>query len=138
MQEYQQIAAWVKEQHAEDYLLTWLLTQPQLWWCEGELYQAAISKDGERLKAFVEAHQESELLVQIADKLTEDDTWEIVAVFLNQICDFYQELLAKLPEVRPKRERIPRRGLESQNFAIEAWAREESDADRHSDSDAIA
>ncbi|MFM6400636.1 MAG: hypothetical protein ACKPFF_28505, partial [Planktothrix sp.] len=42
--ELQYLATWVKEQHAQEYILTWLLTQPGVWWSNGEVYKITVFK----------------------------------------------------------------------------------------------
>jgi len=69
MQELQHLAAWVKERYAQEYILTWLLSQSGLWWSDGEVYQAAMQKSGKLLKEYVQKKQEGEVFQGIADKL---------------------------------------------------------------------
>ncbi|HIK12967.1 MAG TPA: hypothetical protein IGS52_22360 [Oscillatoriaceae cyanobacterium M33_DOE_052] len=110
-EELKHIAAWVRERFPEGYLLTWLLTQPGLWWCDGEVYQAALLKDGDRLKSQIQKNESSFLLDGITDKLTQDENWEAVAASLTRIFEVYQEELAILQEQRRQREARLRQAL---------------------------
>jgi hypothetical protein len=98
MQELQHLAAWVKERYAQEYILTWLLSQSGLWWSDGEVYQAAMQKSGKLLKEYVQKKQEGEVFQGIADKLVKDETWDAVAVSLGRIFGVYQQELAKLQD----------------------------------------
>ncbi|OCR01336.1 hypothetical protein BCD67_12650 [Oscillatoriales cyanobacterium USR001] len=98
MQELQHLAAWVKERYAQEYILTWLLSQPGLWWSDGEVYQAAMQKSGKLLKDYVQKKQEGEVFQGIADKLVKDETWDAVAVSLGRIFGVYQQELVKLQD----------------------------------------
>lgn len=100
MKELQHLAAWVREQYPEGYLLTWLLNQPGLWWCDGEIYQAALSKDGARLKRYVQKNDQQEMLQGIASKLSHDESWDALAVSLGRIFALYQQELTQLQERR--------------------------------------
>ncbi len=102
--ELMQISSWVTEQYAETYLLTWLLSQWELWWCEGEVYQATVLTDGDRLQAFVENSEGDELIKQVADKLTERGSWERIAISLNRIFQVYRQELMHLPALRHQQE----------------------------------
>ncbi len=108
MEELKQLATWVKQQHAEEYILTWLLTQPGLWWSDGEVYEAALAKSSDRLKSYVQKNERSEILRGIATSLAEDESWEAVAVSLTKIFAVYQEELAKLQEYRRNMEIVPK------------------------------
>ena len=98
MQELQHLAAWVKERYAQEYILTWLLSQPGLWWSDGEVYQAAMQRSGKLLKEYVRKKQEGEVFQGIADKLVQDETWDAVAASLGKIFGVYQEELVKLQD----------------------------------------
>jgi len=98
MQELQHLAAWVKERYAQEYILTWLLSQHGLWWSDGEVYQAAMQKSGKLLKDYVQKKQEGEVFQGIADKLVKDESWDAVAVSLGKIFGVYQQELAKLQD----------------------------------------
>lgn len=100
MEQFMQLGNWVKEQYAETYLLTWLLTQWELWWCEGEVYAATIFQDGDRLQAFVENSQRNPIVEGVAQKLTENGTWDLLAASLNRIFEQYRQELVQLPEIR--------------------------------------
>lgn len=106
MQELQHLAAWVKERYAQEYILTWLLSQPGLWWSDGEVYQAAMQKSGKLLKEYVQKKQEGEVFQGIADKLVKDETWDAVAVSLGRIFGVYQQELAKLQDPHRREEGV--------------------------------
>lgn len=95
MEALQHLATWVKEQHAQEYILTWLLTQPGIWWSNGEVYQAALEESGTRLKEYVQKQQQDELFKGIADKL-QPEQWDKIAGSLNRILTVYQTELLKL------------------------------------------
>lgn len=99
MNELQHLAAWVREQYPEGYLLTWLLNQPGLWWCDGELYQAALSRDGARLKRFVQSNEQQEMLQGMAKRLS-PESWNAMATSLASIFAVYQRELTQLQERR--------------------------------------
>lgn len=107
MSELQHLAAWIKEQYPEGYLLTWLLNQPGLWWCDGEIYQAALLNDGERLKNFVRENDQNEMLRGITSKLDQDDNWQALAASLTRVFEVYQQELSQLQSQRLQRERLP-------------------------------
>jgi hypothetical protein len=88
----------VKEQHAREYILTWLLSQQGLWWSDGEIYQAVVQKSGKLLKAYVQKRQAGELFEGIAEKLVGDDNWDDLVLSLGRIVAVYQEELLKLQE----------------------------------------
>lgn len=99
-----QISTWVTEQYPETYLLTWLLSQGELWWCQGEVYQATVLTDGDRLQAFVQNSEEDELIQQVAQKLTEKACWDRIATSLNRIFQIYRQELTHLPRLRYQQE----------------------------------
>jgi hypothetical protein len=98
MEDLQYLAAWVKEQHAREYILTWLLSQQGLWWSDGEIYQAVVQKSGKLLKAYVQKRQAGELFEGISEKLVGDDNWDDLVLSLGRIVGVYQEELLKLQE----------------------------------------
>ena len=98
MEELQYLATWVKEQHAQEYILTWLLTQPGLWWSNGEVYQAVLQKSGKRLKEFVKKSKQGDLFQGIADKIVADESWDQIAASLARLMAVYQEELVKLQD----------------------------------------
>lgn len=98
MEDLQYLAAWVKEQHAREYILTWLLSQQGLWWSDGEIYQAVLQKSGKLLKAYVQKRQAGELFEGISEKLVGDDNWDDLVLSLGRIVAVYQEELLKLQE----------------------------------------
>jgi hypothetical protein len=102
--EFMQISTWVTEQYAETYLLTWLLSQWELWWCEGEVYQATVLTDGDRLQAFVQNTEEDELIKQISQKLTDQASWDRIANSLNRVYKIYRQELMHLPVLRYQQE----------------------------------
>jgi hypothetical protein len=98
MEDLQYLAAWVKEQHAREYILTWLLSQQGLWWSDGDIYQAVVQKSGKLLKAYVQKRQAGELFEGISEKLVGDDNWDDLVLSLGRIVAVYQEELLKLQE----------------------------------------
>ncbi|MCC3408842.1 MAG: hypothetical protein JGK17_25360 [Microcoleus sp. PH2017_10_PVI_O_A] len=98
MEDLQYLAAWVKEQHAREYILTWLLSQQGLWWSDGEIYQAVLQKSGKLLKAYVQKRQAGELFEGISEKLVGDENWDDLVSSLGRIVAVYQEELVKLQE----------------------------------------
>jgi hypothetical protein len=98
MEDLQYLAAWVKEQHAREYILTWLLSQQGLWWSDGDIYQAVVQKSGKLLKAYVQKKQAGELFEGISEKLVGDDNWDDLVLSLGRIVAVYQEELLKLQE----------------------------------------
>lgn len=98
MQELQHLAAWVKERYAQEYILTWLLSQSGLWWSDGEVYQAAMLKSGKLLKEYVQKKQQGEVFQGITDKLARDESWDAVAISLARIFAVYQEELMQLQD----------------------------------------
>ncbi|MGB3238237.1 MAG: hypothetical protein WBB29_08070 [Geitlerinemataceae cyanobacterium] len=107
MSELQHLAAWIKEQYPEGYLLTWLLNQPGLWWCDGEIYQAALLNDGDRLKNFVRENEQNEMLRGITSKLDQEDNWQALAASLSRVFEVYKQELSQLQSKRLQRERLP-------------------------------
>jgi hypothetical protein len=104
--ELMQISTWVTEQYAETYLLTWLLSQWELWWCEGELYQATVGTDGDRLQAFVQNSEGNEAIQQVAQKLSDRGSWDTMAASLNRIFQTYRQELIYLPARRHQQQVI--------------------------------
>lgn len=98
MEELEFLATWVKEQHAQEYILTWLLTQPGVWWSNGEVYQAVLQKSGKHLKEYVKKAKQGDLFQGIADKITSDDSWDAIAASLARLLEVYQEELVKLQD----------------------------------------
>jgi hypothetical protein len=98
MEDLQYLAAWVKEQHAREYILTWLLSQQGLWWSDGDIYQAVLQKSGKLLKAYVQKRQAGELFEGICEKLGGDDNWNDLVASLARIVTVYQEELLMLQE----------------------------------------
>jgi hypothetical protein len=109
MQELQYLANWVKEQHAQEYILTWLLNQPGLWWSDGEAYEAATQKSGRLLREYVQKNQAGDLFQGIADKIVGDDSWDEVAISLAKIISIYQEELVRLQDYSRKRSALRRK-----------------------------
>ena len=105
MEELKHLATWVKEQHAPEYILTWLLNQPGIWWSNGEIYQAALQKSGKRLKEYVKNSKQSGLFQGIADKVVSEESWDRIAVSLARIIAAYQEELVNLQD--QNRFRVP-------------------------------
>ena len=119
MEDLQYLAAWVKEQHAREYILTWLLSQQGLWWSDGEIYQAVVQKSGKLLKAYVQKKQAGELFEGIAEKLVGDDNWDDLVLSLGRIVAVYQEELLKLQE-RDRRGDGLKKNLISQPLTADA------------------
>lgn len=107
MSELQHLASWIKEQYPEGYLLTWLLNQPGLWWCNGDIYQVALLSDGERLKNYVRANDENQMLQGITSKLDREENWQAIAASLSRIFEVYQAELGQLQSQRLHGERLP-------------------------------
>lgn len=105
MEELKHLATWVKEQHAPEYILTWLLNQPGIWWSNGEIYQAALQKSGKRLKEYVKNSKQSGLFQGIADKIVSEESWDRIAISLARIIAAYQEELVNLQD--QNRFRVP-------------------------------
>ena len=119
MEDLQYLAAWVKEQHAREYILTWLLSQQGLWWSDGDIYQAVVQKSGKLLKAYVQKKQAGELFEGISEKLVGDDNWDDLVLSLGRIVAVYQEELLKLQE-RDRRGDGLKKNLSSQPLTAEA------------------
>jgi hypothetical protein len=119
MEDLQYLAAWVKEQHAREYILTWLLSQQGLWWSDGEIYQAVVQKSGKLLKAYVQKKQAGELFEGISEKLVGDDNWDDLVLSLGRIVAVYQEELLKLQE-RDRRGDGLKKNLSSQPLTADA------------------
>ena len=119
MEDLQYLAAWVKEQHAREYILTWLLSQQGLWWSDGEIYQAVVQKSGKLLKAYVQKKQAGELFEGISEKLVGDDNWDDLVLSLGRIVAVYQEELLKLQE-RDRRGDGLKKNLISQPLTADA------------------
>jgi hypothetical protein len=119
MEDLQYLAAWVKEQHAREYILTWLLSQQGLWWSDGDIYQAVVQKSGKLLKAYVQKRQAGELFEGISEKLVGDDNWDDLVLSLGRIVAVYQEELLKLQE-RDRRGDGLKKNLISQPLTAEA------------------
>ncbi|WP_445176643.1 hypothetical protein [Microcoleus sp.] len=119
MEDLQYLAAWVKEQHAREYILTWLLSQQGLWWSDGDIYQAVVQKSGKLLKAYVQKRQAGELFEGISEKLVGDDNWDDLVLSLGRIVAVYQEELLKLQE-RDRRGDGLKKSLISQPLTAEA------------------
>jgi len=119
MEDLQYLAAWVKEQHAREYILTWLLSQQGLWWSDGEIYQAVVQKSGKLLKAYVQKRQAGELFEGISEKLVGDDNWDDLVLSLGRIVAVYQEELLKLQE-RDRRGDGLKKNLISQPLTADA------------------
>lgn len=98
MDELKYLATWVREQHAREYIFTWLLNQPGIWWSNGDVYQAAIQKSGSRLKEYVKNSKQEGLFQGIADKIRSDEAWDAIALSLARLIATYQEELVKLQE----------------------------------------
>ncbi|MGF1493504.1 MAG: hypothetical protein ACFBSC_13830 [Microcoleaceae cyanobacterium] len=98
MEELKYLATWVREQHAPEYVLTWLLNLPGIWWSNGEIYQAAIHKSGKRLKEYVQRSKQDGLFKGIADRIVSDEVWDSMAISLANIIAAYQEELVKLQD----------------------------------------
>ncbi|MEB3339368.1 hypothetical protein [Okeania sp.] len=98
MNELQYLANWVKQQHAQEYILTWLLNQPGFWWSDGEAYQAALQKSGKLLKEYVQKNQKGDLFQGIAEKIVDDESWDEVAESLTKIISIYQDELLRLQD----------------------------------------
>lgn len=119
MEDLQYLAAWVKEQHAREYILTWLLSQQGLWWSDGDIYQAVVQKSGKLLKAYVQKKQAGELFEGISEKLVGDDNWDDLVLSLGRIVAVYQEELLKLQE-RDRRGDGLKKNLISQPLTADA------------------
>ena len=122
MEELKHLATWVKEQHAPEYILTWLLNQPGIWWSNGDVYQAALQKSGKRLKEYVKSSKQSGLFQGMADKIVSDESWDRIAVSLARIIASYQEELVKLQD--QNRFRLVGKSLENNHNtdSDDAWS----------------
>lgn len=121
MEELKHLATWVKEQHAPEYILTWLLNQPGIWWSNGEVYQAALQKSGKRLKEYVKSSKQGGLFQGIADQIVNDESWDRIAVSLATIIAAYQEELVKLQD--QNRLRVAVKAAQNGNTNVaDAWS----------------
>jgi hypothetical protein len=121
MEELQYLATWVKEQHAQEYILTWLLTQPGLWWSNGEVYQAVLQKSGKRLKEFVKKSKQGDLFQGIADKIVSDESWDQIAESLARLMGIYQEELVKLQD-QGRLQQTTRLSVKSPSSPTKSWS----------------
>ncbi len=121
MDELKYLANWVKEQHAQEYILTWLLNQPGLWWSDGEAYQAALQKSGKLLKEYVQKNQSGDLFQGIAEKIIDDESWDEVAESLTRIISVYQDELVRLQDYsrRQNSKKILKKNLNSEDLSVE-------------------
>ena len=121
MDELKYLANWVKEQHAQEYILTWLLNQPGLWWSDGEAYQAALQKSGKLLKEYVQKNQTGDLFQGIAEKIVDDENWDEVAESLTRIISVYQDELMRLQDYsrRKNSKNIFQKNLNNNNLSVE-------------------
>jgi len=121
MDELKYLANWVKEQHAQEYILTWLLNQPGLWWSDGEAYQAALQKSGKLLKEYVRKNQSGDLFQGIAEKIVDDESWDEVAESLARMISVYQDELVRLQDYnrRKNSKNIVKKNLNSDDLSVE-------------------
>ncbi|MCL2924793.1 MAG: hypothetical protein MGF17_09245 [Trichodesmium sp. MAG_R04] len=121
MDELKYLANWVKEQHAQEYILTWLLNQPGLWWSDGEAYQATLQKSGKLLKEYVRKNQTGDLFQGIAEKIVDDKNWDEVAESLARIISVYQDELLRLQDYgrRKNSKNILKKNMNSDNLSAE-------------------
>ncbi len=121
MDELKYLANWVKEQHAQEYILTWLLNQPGLWWSDGEAYQAALQKSGKLLKEYVQKNQSGDLFQGIAEKIIDDQSWDEVAESLTRIISIYQDELVRLQDYsrRQNSKKILKKNMNSEDLSVE-------------------
>ncbi|MDY7006019.1 MAG: hypothetical protein SWX82_19345 [Cyanobacteriota bacterium] len=121
MDELKYLANWVKEQHAQEYILTWLLNQPGLWWSDGEAYQAALQKSGKLLKEYVQKNQSGDLFQGIAEKIVDDESWDEVAESLAKIISVYRQELVRLQDFsrRKNNQNILKKNLNSDDLSVE-------------------
>ncbi|MDE5090407.1 MAG: hypothetical protein O4750_01060, partial [Trichodesmium sp. St18_bin3_1_1] len=114
---------WVKEQHAQEYILTWLLNQPGLWWSDGEAYQAALQKSGKLLKEYVQKNQTGDLFQGIAEKIVDDENWDEVAESLTRIISVYQDELLRLQDYsrRKNSRHILKKNINSDNLSVKNY-----------------
>lgn len=123
MDELKYLANWVKEQHAQEYILTWLLNQPGLWWSDGEAYQAALQKSGKLLKEYVQKNQTGDLFQGIAEKIVDDENWDEVAESLTRIISIYQDELLRLQDYsrRKNSRHILKKNINSDNLSVKNY-----------------
>ena len=121
MDELKYLANWVKEQHAQEYILTWLLNQPGLWWSDGEAYQAALQKSGKLLKEYVRKNQSGDLFQGIAEKIVDDESWDEVAESLARMISIYQDELVRLQDYnrRKNSKNLVKKNLNSDDLSVE-------------------
>ncbi|MEM1172987.1 MAG: hypothetical protein AAGJ08_28950 [Cyanobacteria bacterium P01_H01_bin.35] len=121
MDELKYLANWVKEQHAQEYILTWLLNQPGLWWSDGEAYQAVLQKSGKLLKEYVQKNQTGDLFQGIAEKIIDDESWDEVAESLTRIISVYQDELVRLQDYsrRKNSKNILKKSRNSDDLSVE-------------------
>ncbi|MDE5100667.1 MAG: hypothetical protein O4861_20960, partial [Trichodesmium sp. St16_bin4-tuft] len=121
--ELKYLANWVKEQHAQEYILTWLLNQPGLWWSDGEAYQAALQKSGKLLKEYVQKNQTGDLFQGIAEKIVDDENWDEVAESLTRIISVYQDELLRLQDYsrRKNSRHILKKNINSDNLSVKNY-----------------
>jgi hypothetical protein len=121
MEELQYLATWVKEQHAQEYILTWLLTQPGVWWSNGEVYQAALEKSGKRLQEFVKKSKQGDLFQGITDKIVRDESWDQIAESLARLIAIYQEELVKLQD-QGRLQQTTRLSIQRPSPSLKSWS----------------
>lgn len=123
MDELKYLANWVKEQHAQEYILTWLLNQPGLWWSDGEAYQAALQKSGKLLKEYVQKNQTGDLFQGIAEKIVDDENWDEVAESFARIISVYQDELMRLQDYsrRKNSRHILKKNINSDNLSVKNY-----------------
>ncbi|MDE5114352.1 MAG: hypothetical protein O4803_08865, partial [Trichodesmium sp. St15_bin1_1] len=123
MDELKYLANWVKEQHAQEYILTWLLNQPGLWWSDGEAYQAALQKSGKLLKEYVQKNQTGDLFQGIAEKIVDDENWDEVAESFARIISVYQDELMRLQDYsrRKNGKNILKKNMNSDNLSVKDY-----------------
>ena len=123
MDELKYLANWVKEQHAQEYILTWLLNQPGLWWSDGEAYQAALQKSGKLLKEYVQKNQTGDLFQGIAEKIVDDENWDEVDESFARIISVYQDELMRLQDYsrRKNGKNILKKNMNSDNLSVKDY-----------------
>ncbi|MDE5075542.1 MAG: hypothetical protein O4749_05585 [Trichodesmium sp. St5_bin2_1] len=123
MDELKYLANWVKEQHPQEYILTWLLNQPGLWWSDGEAYQAALQKSGKLLKEYVQKNQTGDLFQGIAEKIVDDENWDEVAESFARIISVYQDELLRLQDYsrRKNGKNILKKNMNSDNLSVKDY-----------------
>ena len=124
MEELKHLATWVKEQHAPEYVMTWLLNQPGIWWSNGEVYQAALQKSGKRLKEYVKNSKQGGLFQGIADQIVSEESWDQIAVSLARVIASYQEELVKLQDQNRLRvaSHAAKNGDSAEQTLADAWS----------------